>query len=141
MARFVTVVEVAATPDEAFAFLSDPANRKDWDQSVRSVVGVGEVDASVGDQYEVTVGFYGKAIDTIYEITESDRPSRVVSTVSGRVRGREVIEISASESGSSVSLEMEIQLKGAARLLDRGFQLAFGGIGENAAAGLKKCLR
>ena len=140
MAQYSSVIKVDASPAEAFAYLSDPANRAEWDPSVRRVTPLGDADASVGDRYEITVGFYGKAIDATCEIVELEAPTRIVLSTDGRVRGHEVIEITPRDGGSSIRIGFEVKLKGAARVLDRGLQLAYAGIGDNAAAGVKKQL-
>ncbi len=145
MAQFSSTIDVAASPSEAFAFLRDPANRAQWDPSVRTVVPLSGADVKVGDRYEVTVGFYGKAIPATYEITElrpptDDEPARIVFTTDGKVSGRDVVEIRPTDTGSRITLELTVRLKGAARLLDRGLQVAFAGIGENAVDGVRKRL-
>jgi carbon monoxide dehydrogenase subunit G len=140
MAEFSSTIDVAASPEEAFAFLCDPANRAEWDPSVRRVVPIGSAGPEVGSRYEVTVGFYGKAIEATYVIAELHPLSRIVFTTEGKVKGRDVIEIAPNGSGATITLHLTVQMKGAARLLDRGLQVAFAGIGENAAAGVLKNL-
>lgn len=139
MAEYTATINVDATPEEAFAYLRDPRNRAEWDPSVRDLVADDAADG-VGDGVRMTVGFYGKAIDATYAVEELDEPSRIVFSIGGRVSGRDVIEIAARDGGSSICLDLEVKLKGPARLLDRGFQVAFAGIGDNIAAELAKRL-
>jgi len=131
MAQFSSTINVDASPDEAFAFLSDLTNRPEWDPSVRSVVAIDD------GRYAVTVGFYGKAIETTYEVFELDGPKRIVFEGSGKIKARDVIEIIERDGGSSVTMDLNVALKGAAKLFDRGLQLAFAGIGDNAAKAMK----
>ncbi len=133
MAHYSATINVAASPDNAFAYLSDPLNRAEWDPSVREVT-------AAGDHFDVTVGFYGKAIEATYTVDELDAPSKVVFETGGKVKGRDVIEIVEREGGSSITLDLDVQMKGPARLLDRGLQVAFAGIGDNVASELKKQL-
>jgi carbon monoxide dehydrogenase subunit G len=139
MAHYSATINVDATPEDAFAYLSDPLNRAEWDPSVR------RVEAS-GDLFDVTVGFYGKAIEATYRVEDLVEPTRIVFETDGRVKGRDkvkgrdTIEIVARDGGSSITIELEVQMKGAARLLDRGLQVAFAGIGDNVATELKKRL-
>jgi carbon monoxide dehydrogenase subunit G len=137
MAEYTATINVAATPEEAFAYLRDPRNRAEWDPSVRDMVAD---DATDGDGVRMTVGFYGKAIDATYAVEELDEPSRIVFSIGGRVTGRDVIEIVERDGGSSIRLDLEVKMKGPARLLDRGLQVAFAGIGDNIAAELAKRL-
>ena len=133
MAEFTETFTVAATPDAAFDYLADPMHRAEWDPSVRSI-------EPAGDGYRLTVGFYGRAIETDYRVAELDRPERIVFTADGKVRGRDEIEIAPDGDGARVSLRMTVELKGGARLLDRGLGVAFAGIGENAVAGIRSRL-
>ena len=133
MASYTATINVEASPAAAFAYLSDPLNRSEWDPSVRSVT-------AAGDHFDVVVGFYGKAIEATYRIEELVAPSRIVFAIGGRVRGRDVIEIVERDGGSSVTLDLDVAMKGAARMLDRGLQVAFAGIGDNIAAELKRQL-
>lgn len=140
MARFATTIDVASSPEEAFAVLRDPVARTEWDPSVRNVAPAAGASGAVGDRYEVTIGFYGKAIDATYEIDELDEPRRIVFITDGTVSGRDVIEIIPSDTGAHVTLDLSVELKGIARVLDRGLQVAFAGIGENAALGVRRRL-
>jgi len=133
MASYFATINVDATPEASFAYLSDPLNRAEWDPSVRSV-------SAADGHYDVTVGFYGKAIEATYAIDELAEPSKIVFETGGKVKGRDVIEIVPRDGGSSISLDLNVQMKGAARLLDRGLQVAFAGIGDNIASELKKQL-
>lgn len=140
MARFTAELEVAASDEEAFAYLADPRNRQEWDGSVRSLAPVDGAGGAVGDRYEVTVGFYGKAIEGTYEIVELEPPRRVVFAADGRFEGRDVIEVEATDGGATIRLGLEVRMKGMARLLDRGLGVAFAGIGENAVSGIRTAL-
>lgn len=139
MANFVAEIDVDVDVAAAHAYLRDPRNRVAWDSSVRSVEPIDGASGEVGDRYDVVVGFYGKAIEATCEIVEST-PERIVFTTSGRIQGRDVIEISARDGGARVSMELDVRMKGVARLLDRGLQVAFDGIGENVVAGVRTAL-
>ncbi len=43
-----------------------------------------------------------------------------------------------SSNGSVIDYRVDLKMRGAARLLDRGLQLALSGMGENAVSGLEK---
>ncbi len=137
MALFRAEVDVAAPSDEAFGYLRDPVNRAEWDPSVRSV----EVD-SVGadDGVRLTVGFYGRAIQVEYALVDSEPGTRLEFAIDGKVRGRETFVLTPTGSGTRIEMVLEIGLRGPARVLDRGLQLAVSGIGENAASGFAKVL-
>ena len=158
MAEYDSRIAVAAGPVAAFSYLADIANLAQWDPNVRSVTAMAEGSPDVGSKYVMTIGFYGKAIELTGEIVELDSPHRLVlGVVGGRVRGRYLITVAAEaateetdagsapagradRAGSVITYNVTLELRGAARLLDRGLQLALSGIGENAVNGLRKRL-
>ncbi len=133
--------DVTAPPAAVFALITDLARLAEWDPSVRAV------EPDTGDptgpvtRAGVTVGFYGRPIEVTYEIVEADEPHRVVFGIDGRrVRGRREIVLEpldgAAGSATRVSDTLTVTLRGPARLLDRGLQLALGGLAENAGRAL-----
>ncbi|MEM7141267.1 MAG: SRPBCC family protein [Actinomycetota bacterium] len=134
MATYAATINVDASPEDAFAYLADPANRGEWDPSVRSVTANGD------GTFAVVVGFYGRAIDAVQEVAESTAPTHIIFTTSGKVKGRDVITIAPRDGGSSVTIDLDVQLRGLARVLDRGLQVAFAGIGDNIASEMTRRL-
>lgn len=155
MAEYDSRIAVGAAPLDAFAYLVDIENLAQWDPNVRSVRALGEGPPSVGSKYAMTIGFYGKAIELTGEIVELDSPHRLAFEVDGgRVHGSYLITVeaetgavprdadmgSAEGDGSVIAFRVSLDLRGAARVLDRGLQLALNGIGDNAVSGLRKRL-
>jgi len=140
MATYESTVEVGARPDAAFDYLADLSNLPEWDPSIRSTSPVGEATAGIGAKFDVEIGFYGRGIETTYEIVEAKRPERIVVAVEGKIAGRLELEIMPAGDGSCIDYRASASMKGLARLLDKGLKLAFEGIGENASAGLRKQL-
>lgn len=134
MASYAATINVDASPQEVFDYLRDPLNRREWDPSVRAVTDRGD------GSYAVTVGFYGRAIEAVQRVDQLIEPSTVVFVTSGKVKGRDAIHITPRDGGSSVTIELEVQLNGLARVLDRGLQVAFAGIGDNIATEMTKAL-
>jgi len=140
MATYKSTVEVGARPDAAFDYLADLSNLTKWDPSIRSSTPVGESAARIGAKFNVEIGFYGRAIETTYEIVELDRPQLIVAAVEGKITGRLQLGITPAVDGSCIDYRASASMKGLARLLDKGLKLAFEGIGENAITGLRKQL-
>ncbi len=134
MAGYSVTTHVEASPATAYTYLRDLGNLPHWDSSVRESVAVNSQRA------DVTVGFYGKALEAVYEIAESTEPDRIVWDVIGKANGRTVIDIEPAEHGCQVTVSTTIKLSGIARLLDRGLGVALEGIGENVEKGLRKAL-
>jgi carbon monoxide dehydrogenase subunit G len=78
--RAELTIEIARTPEEVFAYLTDVANVTEWQSGVRS-------SELKGDRIEETRSFLGREVHTTLEILESD-PPRVftLKAVNGPVR-------------------------------------------------------
>ncbi len=140
MAEFVSEVEVAADAETAYEFLSDLSNLPKWDPSVRTSEPSEPGQTGLGAKYRVVIGFYGRAIEATYEITETVAPMRIVVAVEGKVTGVINLAIADRENGSTITYDASASLKGMARVLDKGLKLAFEGIGENVMSSLRKQL-
>ncbi len=134
MADYTATADVNASPDAAYGYLHDLTNLPDWDSSVRAS------SESGSGRYDVTVGFYGKALDTVYDIVESNEPDHLAWTVTGKANGRTDIRIVPNDTGCTITVSASVKLGGLARLLDRGLGIALEGIGENVEKGLRKAL-
>ena len=142
MAEFDARIVVGVDPRTVFDYLADFTNAEQWDPSVRAAKALGEGDPTVGSGFAVTTGFYGKAIELICEITELDSPRHLALSIDGgRTTGTITFTIEPDTgTGSIVHYRVETAMRGPARLLDRGLQLALSGMGESAAQGLEKSL-
>lgn len=137
MARAESRTRIPVPPAEVSAVLAEPGSLADWDPSVRAAEPLEGPARGPGARARITVGFYGRPIEVTYELVD-DRPGeRLVYTLQGRrVRGRRTFELTAADGATEVTDTLEVTLAGPARLLDRGLQLALGGLTENAMAGL-----
>ena len=138
MAHYRSDFDLAAPIDDVFACLSDVEGWQDWDPSIRETTPTDTGSPAIGSRYEVVVGFYGKAIRQVHQIVELEAPSRLVVATSGRVVGRTVYELTPIDGGTRVIWDASLKLKGMARMLDRGLNLAFSGLGDSATEGLRK---
>ena len=141
MARHETTFELDAPRDDVFAVLADIGGWRDWDPSVRSTVSTSDGPPAVGSTYDVTIGFYGKAIEQTHEIVELDAPDRLVVATSGRATGRWEFTLGEPAGTTQVRWETTLALKGVARLLDKGLDLALAGLVEHAVQGLQQRFR
>lgn len=141
MAHHETELDLAAPIGAVFAVLSDIGGWRDWDPSVRTTLATTAGPPTVGSTYQVTVGFYGKAIEQTHEIAELDAPHRLVVSTSGRATGRWEFTLAETADGTHVHWDITLTLKGMARLLDKGLDLALAGLVDNAVDGLRKRFR
>ncbi len=141
MAHHETELDIAAPIEDVFAVLADIGGWRDWDPSVRTTLATTEGPPAAGSTYEVTVGFYGKAIEQTHEIAEYDAPHRLVVETSGRATGRWEFALIETDGGTHLKWDTTLKLKGIARLLDKGLDLALAGLVDNAVDGLRKRFR
>ncbi len=141
MAQYHAEINVKTSPDRAFAYLADLVNLPEWDSSVRKATLIDGTGPGVGARYDVTVGFYGKALDATYAITGLDAPTLITYTTEGKATGSTEIVVQQRGDDTVIVYNSTIQMRGLARLLDRGLQVAYDGIGENVEKGIAKQLR
>src|SRR5690242_11119929 len=65
--RAELTIEIARTPEEVFAYLTDVANLPKWQSGVRAV-------KQEGDRIDETRSFLGREVHTTLEILENDAP-------------------------------------------------------------------
>ncbi|MFM2077153.1 MAG: hypothetical protein RJA49_1043 [Actinomycetota bacterium] len=141
MARYVTKVRTARPAAEVFAYMADLRNFAEWDPGVRRVVQVEGDGAGPGAAFDVTVSGTTLRYRTVEHRSPSDllvvaESSMLVSTDHVTVA---VIEDGAA-GGTLVTYDAELHLKGVAKVAAPLLSLAFGRIGDRAAAGLRRVL-
>lgn len=141
MARYVTTVRTPRSPQEAFEYMADLRNFAEWDPGVTRAVQVDGEGAGPDGVYDVTVKNPGKDLTLRYRTREFDAPRfvRVVAT-STLFTSDDRITVEADGDGSLVTYDAELRLNGPLRLADPFLKLAFGRIGDRAAAGLRTAL-
>ena len=142
MARYRTRVASPLGAAEAFDYVADLTNFAEWDPGVRrSVQVVGET-SEVGAAYDVTVAAVPRDLTLRYEVVEHDAPQnclvRARSTVFTSI---DRITVEPDGDGSIVTYDAELVLNGPLGLFDPVLRLAFGRIGDRAAAGLRRALQ
>lgn len=73
-------IDIACTPETAFAFTADPKTQVDINPSVREVRDLENGQPRVGDQWTVVLDFMGREIISTYTLVESHAHSRLVYT-------------------------------------------------------------
>ncbi len=142
MARYRTTIESNKSPDEAFEYLADFANAKEWDPGVVEGENLTGGPPGPGSRFRLVATFLGRRVPLEYQITAFDRAQRVVFQADeAMVRSIDEIRLARSGHRTSVTYEADLRLKGPlGRLLDPFLGLAFRRIGDRAAAGLQTAL-
>ena len=137
MAHYKTSVETSMSPEEAFDYMADLRNFSEWDPGVSSSEMVGAGDIGKGSAFDVVAN----GTDLTYVLVEYDRPNRAVAEANTpRLRSYDIIEITPTESGSIVTYDATLELKGVFKLFSPVLGLMFARIGKQADEGLQAAL-
>lgn len=141
MATYRTAIRTPLSPSEAFTYMADLRNFAEWDPGVtgvEQVVGNGD---GPDAEFDVTVKAVPSPLTLRYKTIDHQPPDRVlVRAESKTLVSVDEILVEADGDGAIVTYDAELTLKGVLRLFDPFLGLAFRGIGDRAAAGMRKAL-
>lgn len=139
MARYVDAIDLDLSPEKAFDYLADFSTTAEWDPGVVAAERLTPGPIGVGTRFRVVVSFLGRTLEFEYEITEYERPRRLVLRgTSESVIATDEIGFLARGSGTRVSYEARLELTGLLRLADPVLQVLFQHIGRLAVRGLRE---
>jgi hypothetical protein len=146
MASFSATVDTPWTPQQAFEFMADAANFERWDPGVlgsRQVVGDAPAE---GAEYDVEVRSIGSPLVLRYRTTRFEPPAPArpgvvrLEAEHPKLRSIDRIEIVPTATGSSVTYDADLRLRGPWRAFSPLMAIGFRRIGERAADGLTTAL-
>ena len=141
MARYRASIETQWTPDEAFAYLSDFSTSAEWDPGVVEAERVGAQATGEGSEFRLVAEFLGRKTPLSYRIAEYDPPGAVTFVgENATVISRDRITFETIATGTRVTYDGDLRLKGVLRLADPLLALAFNRVGNRALAGLSEVL-
>ncbi len=134
-----TSVEVAASPDEVFAYLSDAEHNPEWQSGMVSTRWNGNGPIDVGSTYDQVATFLGRRIESTFEVLEYEPGRRIKASSTGGsfpITFTRIVE--PQEDGSRVSAIIEGDASGffkvAEPILKRLVQRSVDGDYQNLAA-------
>lgn len=141
MARYTADVTSSWSPDAAFDDLADLRSFAEWDPGVTTATQVVGDGPGPDAEFDLTVRTGPGSTTLRYRTVHFDRP-RVVHVVatSPLLTSDDTITVEPTEDGCRVTYDAELRLAGPLRLADPLLRLAFGRIGDRAAAGLRERL-
>jgi len=141
MASYVTTVDSALPPADAFAYMADFANAREWDPSVSEARRVGGAPVGPGSEFDLVARFGGRDVPLRYAIVEYDEPLRVVLEAQrpGFV-SRDTITVEPGPAGSVVRYDATLAFGGVGRLFDPVMQRIFNRVGARATLGMQTAL-
>ncbi len=148
MPRYVARISSPLPKDEAFGYMADLTNFAAWDPGVTAAVQVEGEEPAKGSAYDVTVKAVPKPLVLRYRITDFDPTDSLVARAesSSLISLDEItVEDAPSDgddaSGSIVTYDAELTLKGVFGLANPLLALVFNRIGDKAAAGMATALK
>ena len=141
MARYRASIETQWTPEEAFAYLSDFSTSEEWDPGVVEAERVGGGAVGEGTEFRLVAEFLARKTPLTYRLVEYE-PSRAVTFVgeNASVASHDRITFETTATGTRVTYDAELRLKGLLRLAEPLLALAFNRVGDRALAGLDEVL-
>lgn len=142
MTRINETIETPLAVDDAFAYLADFANSREWDPGVTSAERIGDGAVGVGSRYRLEVRQGGRSVPMEYRITEFDAPHRVVleGSGSGITAVDEMRFTPTSDGGSTVDYIADIRLEGLLRFVQPFLGGTFRRIAADASDGIRRTL-
>jgi carbon monoxide dehydrogenase subunit G len=137
MARYVTKVRTDRPADEVFAYMADLRNFAEWDPGVKKVVQISGDGGGPTNEFDVTV----TGTTLRYVTTEYVAPTHLlVVAESATLVSTDRVTVAATGDGTIVTYDADLQLKGVFKVFGPALALAFGRIGDRAAAGMRRVL-
>jgi hypothetical protein len=148
MAHYRTTFTTSTPAERAFDYLSRFSTTVEWDPGVVEAHDLGPGPVAVGSAFHVVSSVAGARVPLRYEIIEMDRPHRVVLRAENwSVTSLDTISVAhqrgpgPDEGGTTtVTYEADLTPRGVTRLFSPLLALAFGCIGDRAAAGLREAV-
>ncbi len=141
MAQYVVHVRTPKPPAEAFTYMADLRNFARWDPGVTEVQQVEGEGGGPDTSFDVSVKGPVGDLTLRYDTTFHEAPEKVVALAkSSMLTSLDTITVVADGDGSVVTYDAQLDLNGPLRLADPLLRLAFGRIGDRAAAGLIEAL-
>ena len=141
MARYRASIDTQWTPQEAFAYLSDFSTSAEWDPGVVEAERVGAATAGEGTEFRLVAEFLGRKTPLTYRVVEYE-PPRAVTFLgeNATVVSHDRITLETTATGTRVTYDADLRLKGLLRVADPLLRLAFSRVGDRALAGLREVL-
>lgn len=113
--------------------MADFSNAEGWDPATVHSRKLGEGPIEVGARFELDMKIFGRENSIVYEVVEYDSPSRIV--LRGENAGSvsiDEISVAPHESGSAVTYEATVTMKGAYKAIGPLFAPVFKKMGDEA---------
>jgi hypothetical protein len=140
MPHYRGTVNSTVKQDELFDYMADFSNAQEWDPGTVSAKRLDSGEIAKGSRFELVVSFAGREMPYTYEVTEYERPNRVVVEAdSDATHLTDTMSVAAAEGrGSILTYDAKLDLKGWRNVLAPVMVILFRRLGEKGRAGLER---
>ncbi|MGQ4382226.1 SRPBCC family protein [Streptomyces sp. SAS_270] len=120
MSAIKETIDIDRSPEDVYAYVTDPSHLPEWQESAISAHQVGEIPIGVGSRVAVTRRVGRREFPMTMEVTEFDPPrSWSMRGVDGPVRGKVhgTIEALGDGSSSRLTLDLDFESHGMGKVL------------------------
>ncbi len=141
MARYTTTIDSSLPPADAFAYMADFSNTRDWDPSVTRADRPADGPIGVGSRFDLVTRFGGRDVPLTYVVVAYEPPAKVVlEAVAAGFTSRDTISVEPAGDGSRVTYDAVLTFRGPRRILEPVMQLLFKRVGDRARDGMRAAL-
>jgi hypothetical protein len=138
MAHFTATIESPWSPDAAFAYMADVRNFADWDPGTGRAVLVQGGGPGLGSVYDLEATAGPGTTTLRYEVVEWEPPRRFLMRAETRLlRSVDEIRVVATASGSAITYDVTLTLRGIAGFASPLLGPMLKRIGNRGAEGLR----
>ena len=139
MAHYRGTIPSPRSAEEVFDYMARFSNVSKWDPTAAEAHPIDNNKPGQGARFHVLVRWLGREIPLEYSTTAYERPRRVVLRAENATTiSEDTVTVEPKGTGSEMTYDAQLTLKGAMRLFDPIFGLLFKRLGDNAAAGLRR---
>jgi Polyketide cyclase / dehydrase and lipid transport len=139
MPRYVGSVSSPMAREAVFDYLADFASVARWDPSVTEARALEPGRPGRGARFLVVVRALGRETPYVYETIQFERPDLLVLRAeTERVISLDTISFAAAGTGTRLTYDARLELKGPMRLLGPPMRIGFRRLAERAKAGLER---
>ncbi len=141
MANYRATLESQLPAEKVFAYLSDFSNTEEWDPSTVRAERVDRGPIREGSEFRLVASFLGRESAIAYRVVEYDSPNAVgLRGENATVVSLDRIVVEATDTGSRITYDAELTLKGLLKLADPILGVAFRRVGDRALTGMRATL-
>ena len=140
MARYVATLESKLPPADAFAYMSDFTNTRHWDPGVQDATSDGS-GAALGRVFRLRYRMLGRTTELVYRVVDY-QPRRWITLEcqTALMSIRDHIDVAVHPTGSLITYDATVTLKGVLRLADPALAIGFRRNADEALAGLRRAI-